>query len=233
MGLWRLWPHRGGNGYRCRGGAPAWHASRTGYRGEASRSAPWATCSGLARQGSGQRRAAQRRCRCRGRARPRRLRPSATEPAKEPQAPARNGKPAEQAAPAPQPTPQPSACRLALTEAIAIAPSIPDIQGAGGCGGEDLVRLEAIVLPDKRQVSVKPAAILRCTMASALADWIRTDIAPLAAAPRQRDQRSRQFQFVRMPRPQPRRRRQAVRARPRQRARRSRLQARQRPARSR
>ena len=81
-----------------------------------------------------------------------------------------------------QPSPQPSACRLALTEAIAIAPSIPDIHGAGGCGGEDLVRLEAIVLPDKRQVSVKPAAILRCAMASALADWIRTDIAPLAAS---------------------------------------------------
>ena len=87
----------------------------------------------------------------------------------------------EQASPAPQPPPQPSACRLALTDAIAIAPSIPDIHGAGGCGGEDLVRLEAIVLPDKRQVSVKPAAILRCPMASALADWIRNDIAPLAA----------------------------------------------------
>lgn len=86
-------------------------------------------------------------------------------------------KPAEQAAPA---APQPSACRQALTEAIAIAPSIPDIHGAGGCGGEDLVRLEAIVLADKRQVSVKPAAILRCTMATAIADWIRTDIAPLA-----------------------------------------------------
>jgi hypothetical protein len=45
----------------------------------------------------------------------------------------------------------------------------------------DLVRLEAVVLPDKRQVSVKPAAILRCAMASAIADWVRTDIAPLAA----------------------------------------------------
>jgi hypothetical protein len=42
------------------------------------------------------------------------------------------------------------------------------------------VRLEAIVLADKRRVSVKPAAVLRCTMASALADWIRNDIAPLA-----------------------------------------------------
>ncbi|MBR1276028.1 extensin family protein [Bradyrhizobium sp. AUGA SZCCT0283] len=101
-------------------------------------------------------------------------------PDKQQQASPPNGKPGEQAAPAPQPTPQPSACRLALTDAIAIAPSIPDIKGAGGCGGEDLVRLEAIVLPDKRQVSVKPAAILRCPMASALAEWIRSDIAPLA-----------------------------------------------------
>jgi hypothetical protein len=91
--------------------------------------------------------------------------------------PTETAKPVEQAAPAPPP---PSACRLALTEEIAIAPSIPDIHGPGGCGGEDLVRLEAVVLPDKRRVSLKPAATLRCTMASAIADWIRTDMAPLA-----------------------------------------------------
>jgi hypothetical protein len=77
--------------------------------------------------------------------------------------------------------PQPSACRLALTEDIAIAPSIPDIKGPGGCGGEDLVRLEAVVLPDRRKVQVKPAAILRCKMATAIADWIRSDIVPIAA----------------------------------------------------
>src|SRR5207247_5421804 len=100
-------------------------------------------------------------------------------PDKEQQASPPNGKPGEQAAP----TPQPSACRLALTDQVAIAPSIPDIKDAGGCGGEDLVRLEAIVLPDKRRVSVKPAAILRCPMASALAAWLRNDIAPLAVRP--------------------------------------------------
>lgn len=98
--------------------------------------------------------------------------------------PAPTGKPTEQAAPQPSApsAPQVSACRQALTEAIAIAPSIPDIHGAGGCGGEDLVRLEAIVLPDARRVQVKPAAILRCAMASELADWIRKDIAPLAVS---------------------------------------------------
>ncbi len=106
--------------------------------------------------------------------------------AKEQPAASETAKPTEQAAPAPTasqpPAPQLSACRLALTEAVAIAPSIPDIHGAGGCGGEDLVRLEAIVLPDNKRVSVKPAAILRCAMASELAAWIRTDIAPLAAS---------------------------------------------------
>src|SRR5260370_5403947 len=59
-------------------------------------------------------------------------------PAAAKQAPAEADK---QAAPAPPP---PSACRLALTEEIAIAPSIPDIHGAGGCGGQDLGRLGAL-----------------------------------------------------------------------------------------
>jgi hypothetical protein len=93
------------------------------------------------------------------------------------QTPAETEKPTEQAAPAPPPL---SACRLALTEEIAIAPSIPDIHGPGGCGGEDLVRLEAVVLPDKHRVQVKPPATLRCKMASAIADWVRTDMVPLA-----------------------------------------------------
>ena len=105
-------------------------------------------------------------------------------PSAKPEKPAADKQPAEADEPAEQaqPAPQPSACRLALTDAIAIAPSIPDIHGPGGCGGEDLVRLEAVVLPDRRQVPVKPAAILRCKMATAIAEWIRTDIAPLAAS---------------------------------------------------
>jgi hypothetical protein len=93
------------------------------------------------------------------------------------EAPAEAAKPAEQAPPA---APQPSACRQALTEDIAIAPSIPDIHGPGGCGGEDLVRLEAIVLPDKRRVAVSPPAPLRCAMATAIADWVRTDVVAIA-----------------------------------------------------
>jgi len=88
-------------------------------------------------------------------------------------------KPAEQASPTPPAAPQPSACRQALTEEIAIAPSIPDINGPGACGGTDLVSLEAIVLPNKHRVAVTPAATMRCAMATAIADWVRTDIVPI------------------------------------------------------
>jgi hypothetical protein len=100
-------------------------------------------------------------------------------PGAENQTAAEIDKPAGETTSAPRP---PSACRRTLTDEIAIAPSIPDIHGAGGCGGEDLVRLEAVVLPDKHLVALKPAATLRCAMASAIADWIRTDIAPLATS---------------------------------------------------
>ncbi len=89
--------------------------------------------------------------------------------------------PEEKTTPAASAPPPPSACRLALTDAVAIAPSIPPVNGPGACGGDDLVRLEAVVLPDKRRVAVKPAATVRCRMATAIADWVRTDMAPLAA----------------------------------------------------
>ncbi|HCX17059.1 MULTISPECIES: extensin family protein [unclassified Afipia] len=106
-------------------------------------------------------------------------------PADAPAAAEPEGGPPDQAPSVQEPAearpPELSACRKALTEDIAIAPSIPPIKGPGGCGGEDLVRLEAIVLSPTQRVALKPAAILRCTMAAAVADWIRTDMAPLAA----------------------------------------------------
>lgn len=104
--------------------------------------------------------------------------PPEAEPAEKPAQPAE--KPAAEAKP-PQP-PQPTACRAALTDDIAIAPSIPDIKGPGACGGPDMVRLEAVVLADKTRVPLNPAATMRCTMATAVADWVRTDMAGLAGS---------------------------------------------------
>lgn len=101
--------------------------------------------------------------------------PSAATPSAAPPSPPAAPQVAE---PAP---PQPSACRVALTDQIAVAPSIPDITGPGSCGGTDLVRLEAVMIPGKGRVPLKPAATLRCEMATAVAGWIRDDMAPLAA----------------------------------------------------
>jgi hypothetical protein len=75
----------------------------------------------------------------------------------------------------------PSACRTRLTVERAIAPSIASIDGPDECGSADLVRLEAVILPNKGgRVDITPPAVLRCTMAEAIADWVRDDLTPLA-----------------------------------------------------
>jgi hypothetical protein len=80
---------------------------------------------------------------------------------------------------APEETP-PTACRLRLTAALATAPSLPPITGPGECGVPDMVRLEAVVLPDQSRVAIAPPAILRCTMAEAIVSWVREEAAPRA-----------------------------------------------------
>lgn len=108
-----------------------------------------------------------------------------TRPAEAPQPPSQDAAKPEAASPVveskPAEPPPPSPCRAALTEDVAIAPSIPDIKGPGACGGTDLVRLEAVVLPDKTRIPLKPGGTMRCTMAAAVADWVRSDMAPLAS----------------------------------------------------
>ena len=74
----------------------------------------------------------------------------------------------------------PSACRLRLTADLAIAPSLPPLEGPGECGAPDLVRLEAIVLADNSRVAVTPPATLRCSMAEAIVSFVRVDAATLA-----------------------------------------------------
>ncbi len=73
---------------------------------------------------------------------------------------------------------EPSACRLRLTAELAVAPSVPAIVGPGECGAPDLVRLEAVILADQSRVTVSPPAMLRCTMAEAVVQWVREEAAP-------------------------------------------------------
>jgi hypothetical protein len=74
----------------------------------------------------------------------------------------------------------PSACQLRLTSDLAVMEPLPPIIGPGECGAVDVVRLDAIVLPDHTKVAVTPPATLRCVMAEAVVHWVREEVAPAA-----------------------------------------------------
>jgi hypothetical protein len=75
----------------------------------------------------------------------------------------------------------PSACMTMLREIAEFTP-LPDRAGPGDCGAIDLVRLDAIKMPDGSRVTVSPAAMLRCKMAESVAEWMRSEIAPAVSA---------------------------------------------------
>ncbi len=86
---------------------------------------------------------------------------------------------------------EPSACRRRVADQIAVIEPLPMFGGPGDCGATDVVKLEAIIQPDKSRIVVSPPAILRCQMAEALAHWVREDLtaatAALGSAPRSLD----------------------------------------------
>jgi hypothetical protein len=84
------------------------------------------------------------------------------------------------------PTPEaaagvPSPCQLRLAELAAFAPS-PPITGPGQCTATDVVKVDALLLPDKHRVTLTPPATMRCPMAETVAHWIADDVAPAIAA---------------------------------------------------
>ncbi len=82
----------------------------------------------------------------------------------------------------PRPLPEPSGCQQALlTDGRAVIAPLPPLVGPGGCGAPDVVRLDAVLMPDHARVALQPAPTLRCRTAEAIADWVRADIGPLAA----------------------------------------------------
>lgn len=74
-------------------------------------------------------------------------------------------------------TSAPSDCRLRLEKIAAVAP-MPRLIGPGACGGGDMVRVDAVLLPDNKRIDIKPAPYLRCAMAESLAAWVRDEAAP-------------------------------------------------------
>lgn len=67
-----------------------------------------------------------------------------------------------------------SDCDQRLT-AIAAIELLPRLIGPGDCGGRDMIRLEAVLLPDHKRVEIRPTAVLRCAMAKSFVVWLRDE----------------------------------------------------------
>jgi hypothetical protein len=76
---------------------------------------------------------------------------------------------------------EPSACQVRIADKIAVIEPLPSLSGPGDCGANDVVRLEAIIQPDKSRVTLSPPATMRCTMAEAVATWVREDLTAATA----------------------------------------------------
>jgi hypothetical protein len=74
-----------------------------------------------------------------------------------------------------------SDCDQRLTE-IAVIELLPRLIGPGECGGRDMIRLNAVLLPNHKRVEVKPTAVLRCAMAESFAAWVRDEASDHVAA---------------------------------------------------
>ena len=64
--------------------------------------------------------------------------------------------------------------------AVATAALMPRLIGPGACGGDDLVELDSVLLPDNTRVAVQPPALLSCVMAESFSAWLREEVAPHA-----------------------------------------------------
>jgi hypothetical protein len=74
-----------------------------------------------------------------------------------------------------------SDCDQRLTE-IAVIELLPRLIGPGECGGRDMIRLNSVLLPNRKRVEVKPTAVLRCAMAESFAAWVRDEASDKVAA---------------------------------------------------
>lgn len=76
-----------------------------------------------------------------------------------------------------QVTSAPTECDQRI-RAIATIEPMPRLIGPESCGGEDMVRLDAVTRPDGARIDLKPAPVLRCPFAESVAVWLRDEAAP-------------------------------------------------------
>ena len=77
-------------------------------------------------------------------------------------------------------TSMPTECDQRL-QGIAVIELLPRLMGPDACGGDDIVRLQAVIRAgNDARIELKPAPILRCAFAESLAGWLRDEAAPRA-----------------------------------------------------
>ncbi|HLH12609.1 MAG TPA: extensin family protein [Methylovirgula sp.] len=79
-----------------------------------------------------------------------------------------------------QPTPADNEALRAqvLASGRITAEALPIIDERNGCGIAAPLQVDAIILKDGGKVKLSPPAIIRASLASAVADWVRDDLAP-------------------------------------------------------
>lgn len=93
-------------------------------------------------------------------------------------APAPDLKPAP---PAESPNDNAALRRQVLAAGKIVGKSLPAVAGPGGCGIAAPIELDAVVLSGGAKVAVLPPVVLRASLAAAVADWLREDLAPAIA----------------------------------------------------
>jgi hypothetical protein len=77
--------------------------------------------------------------------------------------------------PASLPGPEVLACYERLAKIATFHP-LPITPEPAQCAAYDLVRIERVAMADRSTVTLNPAPTLRCAMAEAVAQWLRTDV---------------------------------------------------------
>jgi len=72
-------------------------------------------------------------------------------------------------------------CALLTASGHIVGQTMPSVVGAGGCGIASPVQINAVVLADGARVAISPPAVMGCSLAASVADWVRDDLAPAIA----------------------------------------------------
>lgn len=73
-------------------------------------------------------------------------------------------------------------CRAVLAKNKLVAEPAQAALWSNGCGAVGQLSISAIQLADGKRIPLRPAALIRCEIAEAIADWVREDLVPFTEA---------------------------------------------------